>query len=406
MFRIINSISRYIVAAVFIISGFVKLVDPYGTAYKITDYLETVNIILPLWLATTASIILSLTEFTLGLNAFFKVNYKGTSKIILALVSFFFVITLIIAITNPVQDCGCFGDALVISNWATFFKNVALLFLSFVMFKNCTFVRCDVKWYKQRTLSLIFIAFGFVISIYSIRHLPFIDFRPYKVGTYIPEKMKVPAGLPQDKYETTFIYEKDSVQQKFTQENYPWQDTTWTYVSSKSVLIEKGAEPPIHDFVIEHPEWGDITEDVLHDPSYTFLLVSPNIEKASLKNADKIEALAKFAEENAYRFLVLTSSIGAEVQEFTQNFSTLVTVCSMDEITLKTIVRGYPGLVILKDGIILEKYNHNDIPLFDSFTNVGSEILSAQERQKTQIIVLLLALILSVVAFMYTKTKY
>ena len=405
MLNILNTISRYIVAIVFILSGFVKLIDPFGTAYKISDYVETVNIILPLWLAITASIILSLTEFTLGLNLLFKANYKATTKIILAVVAFFFVLTLVIAITNPVQDCGCFGDALVISNWATFFKNVALLFFSCILVRYYDKYKYKFKSSNRNNITLIFIVFGLFLSIYSIRHLPLIDFRPYKVGTHIPEKMKVPEGMPHDEYETTFVYEKDGVHQQFTEENYPWQDTTWRYVSSENVLVKEGYKPPIYDFAIEHPEWGDITEDILQSDNFTFMLVLPSAKEASLKHADKIEIIASLAQNKGYNFMLLTASIGSEIDEFLQHFTVPMQVYNMDEITLKTMVRAYPGLIILKDGVVLEKYNHCDIPQWDEDANIQAEILSNQERQKTRIIILLLSLILGLIAYLFTKSK-
>ncbi len=405
MIKIVNTFSRYIVALVFIFSGFVKLIDPYGTAYKIGDYAESIHLVLPLWISLTVSVLLSVAEFTLGLSAFFKIIYEKVSKIIFGFVSVFTALTLWIAIANPVQDCGCFGDALVISNWSTFLKNIVLLLLSVEMLRNRNYLRSRVCEINQQILLGIFLTFSVVVAMNSIHHLPFLDFRPYKVGTYIPEQMKVPDGMPKDVYETTFIYEKEGVQEAFNEDNYPWQDTTWTYVDSKNVLVEKGYEPPVHDFVIEHPEWGDITEEVLRDENYSLLLVSPNLRKASLKHKDRIEALAKMADNLGYRFLVLTASLGDEVQEFTSNFETPMHVCNMDEITLKTIVRAYPGLVVMKGGVILDKYHHKDLPRWDEKTNIMSDILSHREKRKNRIIVLLLALLLGGVGFKLTQHK-
>ena len=405
MLKLINTISRLVVGLVFIFSGFVKLVDPYGFAYKITDYLEAAHINFPLGLALSIAMLLSVAEFTLGFNALFKSCYRATSKFLLLFVSVFTVLTLYIAIANPVQDCGCFGDALAISNWQTFGKNIVLLLMSLELFRNRNYMRSRLCDLNQNMMTLSFVTIGFLIAIMAVRHLPFLDFRPYNVGTSILEQMKVPEGLPQDVYETTFVYAKDGVEKSFTEDNYPWQDTTWTYVDSKSQLVSEGAEAPIHDFVIEHPEWGDITAEVLEDDNYSFLLVAPYLEKSALKHQEEMASLMDLCAVKGYRFLVLTSSVGEAVNDFKANFETPLAVCNMDEITLKTMVRSHPGLVIIKSGTVLAKYHHNDLPHFSTDEDVIGSILSQKERRKNQIIVLLLALLIGGVAYKLSLNK-
>lgn len=405
MIRIINTVFRVVVALVFIYSGFVKLVDPYGTAYKITDYVEILHIMLPLWLALSFAIILSVFEFTLGLNALFKNCYRNTTKLLFVVVSIFTVLTLYIAIKDPVQDCGCFGDALVISNWQTFFKNIVLLLMTLELVRNRNYLRRRVVQQNQKMMTVFFIVFAFLFAINAVKHLPILDFRPYSVGTYVPEKMQVPEGMPQDVYETRFVYEKNGEEQEFTEDNYPWQDTTWSYVSSESILVSKGAQAPIHDFVIEDSQMGDITEDVLYDNNYTFMLIAPYLDKCSLKHKDEIEDVVHFCKKNEYRFMVLTSTVGDGVKEYKSHFTTDFQVCNMDEITLKTIIRAHPGLVILKEGVILAKYHHVDLPEFSTSDNVLGEILSRQETQKNRIIILLLALLLGGVIFKLLQKK-
>lgn len=399
MIKLINTVSRYLVAIVFIFSGFVKLVDPYGTAYKITDYLETIHFNIPLGLALLASMLLSIAEFTLGMNAFFKSCYQGSTKLLLVFISIFTVITLYIAIADPVQDCGCFGDALLISNWQTFGKNVVLLLMTIELVRNRNYLRNRVCDGNQKTMSFLFILFALLVSVNALRHLPFLDFRPYAVGTHIPEKMLVPEGQPQEVYETTFIYAKDGVEETFTEDNYPWQDTTWTYVDSKSILVSEGAEAPIHDFVIMHSQWDDITEEVLQDENYSFLLIAPYLDKSSLKHKDEMETLMQYCQEKGFRFLVLTASVGEVVDDFTSNFQLPLDVCNMDDITLKTMLRAHPGLMIIKSGTILAKYHHNDLPKFSDSEDVLGTILSQKERRKNQIIVLLLALLMGGLSF-------
>lgn len=405
MLNILYTIIRFIVAAVFIFSGFVKLVDPSGTAYKIQDYLETIHLGLPLWLAMLGSVTLGTTELVLGLNAAFKVCYERTTRLLLFVVMFFTGLTLYVAIADPVQDCGCFGDALVISNWATFFKNVVLLVFSIVMFRSRYYLRSRIMQDSQNLMTACFIVLALVVSVNAIRHLPFIDFRPYAVGVDLVEQMKVPEGMPQDVYQTTFVYEQDGVEQEFTEDDYPWQDSTWTYVSSENVLVSKGAEPAIHDFAIANDAMGDITQDVLMDDRYTFLLVAPYLDKASYKHNDEIEDLMAYCDEQNFPFLVLTSTTGEAVAQYKEQFSFDFEVYAMDEITLKTMIRSNPGLVIIKDGVVLAKYHHNDLPVFDGQTKPVSLILRQAEKRNNHLKVLLLVLVLAGIAFKLSKRK-
>lgn len=405
MIKIINTCCRYLVALVFLFSGFVKLVDPYGTAYKISDYLEVLHIMLPFGLYLTASTLLSVVEFTLGINLLFKAHYQSTLKLLLGLVGVFTLLTLYIAIVNPVQDCGCFGDALVISNWQTFIKNLVLLVFALEMWRNRNYLRTRVVEQSQIIMLVVAIIFSLSLALSSIRHLPFIDFRPYQVGSSIIEGMQVPPGEPQDVYETTYYYENDGNTETFTEDNYPWQDTTWHYVDSESVLVKEGAEPAIHDFVLNHTEFGDITDDVLNDPNYSFFLVAPHLDQISLKHLDEIRHIAAFCHANACRFLVLTASIGAETEEFRAYFDAPIELCNVDEIQLKTMVRSKPGLMLIKEGVILEKYHHNDLPHFDEGQNPLSLVLSHKEKRESRIIVLFLALLLGVLYYKLLQKK-
>lgn len=405
MLNILYTIIRFIVAAVFIFSGFVKLVDPSGTAYKIQDYLETLHMGLPLWLAMLGSVALGTTELVLGLNAAFKVCYERTTRWLLFVIMFFSGLTLYVAIADPVQDCGCFGDALVISNWATFFKNVVLLVFSIVMFRSRYYLRSRIVQDAQNLMTVCFVVLALVVSVNAIRHLPSIDFRPYAVGVDLVEQMKVPEGMPQDVYQTTFVYEQDGVEQEFTEDNYPWQDSTWTYVSSENVLVSKGAEPAIHDFAIANEAMGDITQDVLMDDRYTFLLVAPYLNKASSKHNDEIEDLMAYCGEQNFPFLVLTSTTGEAVAQYKEQFSFDFEVYAMDEITLKTMIRSNPGLVIIKDGVVLAKYHHNDLPVFDGQTKPVSLILRQADKRNNHLKVLLLVLVLAGIAFKLSKRK-
>jgi hypothetical protein len=271
-----------------------------------------------------------------------------------------------VAIKNPVTDCGCFGDALIISNWQTFYKNVVLIFLVFAL----------IKYRKQ--IPLLFssksrrIAFSFLTAIYiflvfwSFNHEPIIDFRPYKVGVNITEGMTTPPGAPTDIYKTSYYYRNLKTQEvkKFDESNYPWKDSlNWKFEAMDNpVLVKKGYTPPIHDFVILTDQGENVMDFFLQDTSYVFILISHNLDQSSLKKQADINKLATWAKDQGYKFIGLTSSKGKSLEDFRQKAHPTYDFYFGDEITLKTIIRSNPGLILLKKGTILAKWHNNDIP--------------------------------------------
>jgi hypothetical protein len=276
-------------------------------------------------------------------------------------------LTLYIAIFNPVTDCGCFGDALIISNWATFWKNVVFTFMIVVVFLWRDY---NPQLFTPRTEWLVAIYAGFfalAVSWYTYQNLPIIDFRPYKIGTNIQKSMEIPEGAPKDVWETFLIYSKDGVDQKFTLENYP-QDTSWTFVKQESKLIKKGYEPPIHDFKIWNTEMGEITDIIVEGQGYTFLLIMPKVENASTTKHNEINAVYDFARKHGYNFFAVTATglESKELQEYiVEAGGAEYPFMNADETMLKTVIRSNPGLVLIKDGIVINKWSNKNIPTFD-----------------------------------------
>jgi len=201
--------------------------------------------------------------------------------------------------------------------------------------------------------------------------LPLFDFRPFKAGINIPKAMVIPPDAPQDKYRYFFTYrnKKTGKEKIFTDDNYPWQDTlNWEYVSSgEPKLISKGYEPPIHDFFIESPEGEDVSDYFLTENKLTILFVAYDLKQTSLKHSYKINALANFILENNLNFIGLTASPSIDIIKFTQNTNAPFEFFFCDEITLKTVIRSNPGLVLVKNGTILAKWHHNDTPTVKKF---------------------------------------
>ena len=249
---IIAAICRTLLGVVFIFSGVVKAIDPLGTVYKIEDYLKAFggffSDLLPL--AEVAAWALIITELLLGVCMVMNVRTKWTSWIALAFYCVMTPLTLYIALTNPVSDCGCFGDAVVLTNWQTFWKNAVLIVLAIVLVA----LRKHVRQLRSGWMELVIVATSLaaVLSFmaWTIQHLPVIDFRPYKIGNHLPTLMEYPEDAEADVYEFSFVYEKDGVEERFTLDNYPKGDSTWTFVRQESKLIKKGYEPPDRKSVV------------------------------------------------------------------------------------------------------------------------------------------------------------
>ncbi len=359
---ILLEIIRLILAAVFIFSGFVKAIDPLGSTYKFEDYLTAFGGIFGQLTFVTfpAAIALSTLELAIGLCFLLKIKLKFTSWVALLFMVVMLPLTLYVALYNPVTDCGCFGDALIISNWATFYKNIVITALVVILLifgrKLRKIFLSAIEW----IIILIFIVSGVGLSVYSYSHLPMIDFRPYKVGVNIPEAMKIPPGKPTDKYETKLIYQKNGISREFTLENYPKNDTTWTFVEQNSILIQKGYEPPIHNFTILDSNLNDITDQVLHHDSKVHLLIMYDLRKSSEKGVAKTEEMYQRAKANNELFYALTASADEEIARFTRKHGVTYPFCKTDPITLKTIIRANPGVMTIENGIIIRKNNWRD----------------------------------------------
>jgi uncharacterized membrane protein YphA (DoxX/SURF4 family) len=354
--------SRLIVGLIFIFSGFVKAVDPMGSTYKFSDYFTAFGMDAFTSIAFPLAILLSTLEFTVGMALVFNAQKKISYTASLLFMIVFTPLTLILAITNPVTDCGCFGDALILSNWETFGKNIILLILTIILYWGRNKEEKNYSVAEQNLLLAFSIASSVWISVYSFNHLPIIDFRPYHIGANIGDGMRIPEGAPADEYRSILRYQKDGVVKEFDETNYPWQDSTWVFVDSEQIKIKEGYTPPIHDFSISNDNEGDVTDLILNNPEYTFILVSKEIDQLDLKSVNKIKDLWLYSMEKGYTFIALTASGNQLCEEFKTNHQLAFEFYNTDEIQLKTMIRSNPGLILLKKGTILNKWHFNDFP--------------------------------------------
>lgn len=376
--KIIAECCRVLLGAVFVFSGTVKAIDPMGGAIKIGDYLTAFGLDKLQSLAVVLSFNLSAIEFTLGVCLLLGVYRRYTTFLTLLMMAFMTPLTLYLALFDPVSDCGCFGDAWILTNWETFFKNIVLLAAAIYVFINnqrlTAFYTYKVYWFVP--LFAYIYSIGFAYRNYT--HLPVVDFRPYKVGANIPALMAVPEGAPADEYRYSFIYEKDGVKKEFSLDDVPADDSTWTFVDSKTELIKQGYVPPVAGFNLYNAADEDVTGQILHDPRPVFLLIAPKLEEAGDEQMDEINNVYDYALENDIDFYCVTGSGSEAITQWNDYTGAEYPYLMADEVLLKTIIRSNPGLVLLKDGTILAKWHANDIPAEDELPEVLEMYLSGK----------------------------
>ena len=363
------NVCRFVLAATFIFSGYVKAIDPLGTLYKLKDYAAAMSLngLLPDWALVGVAIALGALEFALGVFMLFAVRRHVVSRIMLAFMTAMTVLTLWIFVADPVKDCGCFGDALKLTNGETLLKNIVLSACAALVAWRPVDMARFISRSNQWIVRYYTVAYIVITSVYCLYTLPIFDFRPYHVGMNIKQGMEIPEGAEQPEFESTFLLRKNGETREFTLDNYP--DSTWEYVDTRTVQTKKGYEPPIHDFALTSCDTGeDITEQVLTKKGYTFLLVSPRLAVADDSNFGDIDQIYEYAEENGADFYCVTASANDETERWRDLTGAEYQFCNADETTLKTMIRSNPGLMLLKDGTIIGKWSRNALPQTDDLT--------------------------------------
>jgi len=315
--------ARILTGLLFIFSGFVKGIDPMGTAFKLGDYFTAFNMGFLDGLALPLALLLCLVEFVAGMMLLTGALVKPASWMAALFMALFTPLTLILAIFNPVSDCGCFGDAIILTNWQTFFKNVIITLLVVFVFirRNDETGVMPVKAGLNFTIACVF--FFLLFMRMNLTYQPPLDFRPYKVGTNIAEAMAIPEDAEPDKYDIRFIYEKDGVQQEFTLNDYPANDTTWKFVDQKSVLISRGYVPPIHDFTLVNREGVDMTEQITRYEGDIVLMVARRLEKSDRDGLMKGYDAGMELQKQGKEFYIVTATAPSEAEPLVTGFNAL-----------------------------------------------------------------------------------
>lgn len=358
MLHVAVNVCRLLLAVTFIFSGFVKANDPLGTVYKLEDYVHAMAwFTLPDTFLLGCAVLLAFFEFTLGVYILFCIKRRTTSLIALVFMVLMTLLTIYIVIANPVEDCGCFGDVLILSNGATLAKNIVLLGAAVLVNRyyrlQKDFLGSAMKWL------VAFVSLCFIIgyAVYCIICLPALDFRPYKVGTNLREAVM----SDQQKFDVKIIYEKDGQTLELSAEDED-PDSTWTYVETRRT--EMATEHlATADFYVADADGEDVTEDILLADGYTLLLIIPDLMNADEGCVDKVNELYDYAQEKGWGFYCLTSSEDQQAQVYwNEHTGAEYAYYIAEERMLKTVVRGQPGLVLLQDGIIVKKWGNYNLP--------------------------------------------
>jgi uncharacterized membrane protein YphA (DoxX/SURF4 family) len=358
----LRTFSRILVGLVLIFSGFVKGVDPLGTAYKITDYFEAYHMIWASPLSLYLSILLCAFEFVLGVLLVINVKMKQVAWLVLLLMSFFTAVTFYDALYSPVPDCGCFGDAIVLTNWETFYKNLVLMVFVLIVFLGRNKIKAYFTTIKEFSIigivSLLFIWF----SVYNYRNLPLINFRPWKVGN------KMMSDNPQpSKFYLVYKNKQSGETKEYLSNELPWQDTVWVanweYVSTREDNPNKSL---LGAFAISDSAGTDMTEHFVRNPEFQFFIASYNIKEATKEAFEKLNPFIEKANSKRISIIILTGSSPQDIAEFKKLFPKMnYEIFTSDDIALKAMIRSNPGLVLLKNAVVLGQWHWRNIPDFD-----------------------------------------
>jgi uncharacterized membrane protein YphA (DoxX/SURF4 family) len=356
--KILRAVFRILVGLVFVYSGFVKGIDPLGTVYRMDDYFIAFGIPWFMQFSLIFTIFLCTLEFLLGISLLFNLWLRKTVWVLLPMMIFFTILTFCDAVYNLVPDCGCFGEALKLTNLQTFIKNVVLMAFVLPIFAWRNKYRSLMPIAGDVALLLIS-AIGFsTMSVQCYRHLPLIDFMGWKVGNYVKKTKNLPVT-----FYVTYKNKRSGEEKEFVSPNYPWNDSTW--LSEWIFKSQRVVDPNKSDglvFRVEDRYGADYTASILDNPDYQFILVAYDLTKTNVAGFHRILPLYKKAVADGYSFICITGSSPADIKKFSMANGTAFDYYMCDDVVLKTMVRSSPGLILLKNGTVIAKWGFRDFP--------------------------------------------
>ncbi|MCX2453129.1 DoxX family protein [Pedobacter sp. PLR] len=374
MNKIALNFARIFVGVLFIFSGLIKANDPLGFGYKLQEYFEVFHMPFLSGIATGIAILLCVMEIVLGALLLFGFWAKKVTSGLLAVIIFFTFLTFVSAFFKVVTSCGCFGDAIPLTPWQSFSKDLVLLVLIVYLFINKDLIRpvTTSRSWQSASLAIVLCA-SLLFSQYTYSRLPVLDFLPYKVGANIPELMATPPGAEPDEFLIMYNMSNKKTKEKkvMSDKDYLkteiWKDENWEIVGTpEKKLIKKGYEPKIKDLLISDASGTDYTKELIENPYYNLIYVAYNLKDTDEEAMAKLNALAlNAAEQFNIRTVLLTSNSAQDAQAFSKKMKLFTEVFYADAVPLKSMVRANPGIILLKNGVIVDKWHYNTVPSFE-----------------------------------------
>lgn len=356
--KALANIFRILCGATFVFSGFVKGIDPLGFAYRLEDYFIAFHwpAFMPFALALT--VLLVTFEFTVGVMLLLNLRIKFAAWLLLITMVFFTGLTLNDAINNPVPDCGCFGDAIKLTNWQTFYKNIMLLALAIVVFAYRKKFKPAFGGKLQWIITLVAAAAFAAFSLWNYRHLPIIDFTEWKVGHKLYSENPQPV-----KYYLTYKNKSTGEKKEYLSPDYPYADSAW--MNNWEFVSQRVEDPNVYfgkSLIITDTTGNDNTMSIIRNPGYQLVVNSYDLREANADAFRAIEEISKQVSADSISIAVLVSSQAEEIRDFVSKNKLSLSFYQADDILLKTMVRSNPGLMLLKAGVVIRKWNCNDFP--------------------------------------------
>lgn len=378
MKKIALNFARIIVGVLFIFSGLIKANDPLGFGYKLQEYFDVFQLSFLGGMATGLAIFLCVFEIVLGALLLFGFWSRKVTGGLLIVIIFFTFLTFVSAVFKVVTSCGCFGDAIPLTPWQSFIKDLVLLALIIYLFIHHNLIKPLTDNLKiQRGLLWLVTLLSTMFGIYTYSTLPVIDFLPYKVAANLPDLMKIPEGKSGDEYAIMYkMHNKKTGEKKvMSDKDYLkteiWKDDNWEIIGDPDkVLLKKGYEPKIKDLLITDASGTDYTKELIENPYYNLIIVAYNLQHVNENAIAELNALAlNAAHQFNIRTVLLTSSSASDADLFSKRMKLFAEIFYADAVPLKSMVRSNPGVLLLKNGVVINKWHHNTMPSFDELAD-------------------------------------
>ncbi|HEY0175701.1 MAG TPA: BT_3928 family protein [Pedobacter sp.] len=374
MNKVALNFSRIFVGVLFIFSGLIKANDTLGFGYKLEEYFDVFHLSFFSPFATGIAIFLCVLEIALGALLLLGFWNKKVATGLLGIIIFFTFLTFVSAAFKVVTSCGCFGDAIPLTPWQSFSKDLVLLVLIVYIFLNRSRILPVTENPGKQKIGLIaVVALAFIFSIYTYTYLPVIDFLPYKIGASLPDAMKIPAGAAPDQYLIMYKLKNKATgsTKEMSDKDYLksgiWKDNNWEIIGQpEQKLIKKGYEPKIKDLVISDASGTNYTKELIENPYYNLIIVAYNLNHTNEEAISKLNAVVLDATEQFnIRTVLLTSNSAQDAAAFSKRNKLLAEIFYADAVPLKSMVRANPGVLLLKNGVVINKWSYRSMPSFD-----------------------------------------